>query len=486
MARILYPAKTEPVLVAAAAPEPVTESRWHQPLTEPTRRRALTTAALVAAGLTWCPFTPTPPAETITADKWQRPLSEPTRIKGATAAQQAPVTVLVQASPFTEAVSLDRWLQRLAEPVLRRPVVQPVATSWPPYVAPAAETITVDKWYAPLSQGPRARLGLGAVLQRFLAFAQPEDVSVSRWLVPLAEPGRRARPVADQQEQALVKAAPFAETVSLDRWALPLSEPQRQRLGLRAGQQQARAFWPYPLPNVDAPVGFYGVYPDRAPGRAMAVAQQRALAFVKAAPFAESITADRWAQPPSQPTRRIASVAGHQAVAAPASVVVASPDRWWQAFSAPPVARRTQPAALPFVAVVATAGETVTLDKWHAASALPVRGKYTSTWGVVAAPALSPVASISDWAQPASTPPLRVYWPRLDLASRTIYVTPPVYRALDQKLATINERASRATLAPATPTTTTDTALPRTAVAKLAPATPSVVADAGPRSTRLA
>lgn len=36
MTRTLYPGKVEPILTPAQRPEQVTESRWHQPWSEPT------------------------------------------------------------------------------------------------------------------------------------------------------------------------------------------------------------------------------------------------------------------------------------------------------------------------------------------------------------------------------------------------------------------------------------------------------------------
>lgn len=184
-----YQAQTEPV---NTSPEQVTESRWHQPLSEPVRRRALAVAIVAASGAFYAPYVQPAQAETVTVDKWHRPFVEPTR----------------------------------------RPS------------------------------------GLATADQQFLAF---------------------------------VKASPFAETVSLDRWLRPLSEPRRSPAAV--AHQQATAFWPYPIPNVDAPVGYYSIYPDRALRNSLPVADQQTFAFVKAAPFPESVTADRWFVPLSVPTR---------------------------------------------------------------------------------------------------------------------------------------------------------------------------------------
>lgn len=417
-------------LADAGTPTPAEQFSWRQPLAEPTRLRALATAVVVAAGLSWCPTTPAP-AETITADKWHRPLAEPTRAKGPASAQQA-ATALVKAAPFEETVSADRWLRSLSEPVRTR-ATQPAAAIFAPYVEVAAETVTLDKYHAPLSLPTRARQRIEAAGPQFIAL----DVALFRWLAPLSEP-MRIRPAQRPAAAVLVQASPFAETVSLDRWAQPLaepvrlrpalrtgaqphiafvktapfpettdagkwfaalSEPQRPRLGLAVHLQRTLALWPHPIVNADAPVGFYGVYPDRAPGRTLATAQRQALAFVKAAPFAESITADRWAQPPSQPTRRIASVAGVPAnFAGPALPVVASPDRWWQAFTQPRALVRAQPTTPALVAVVAAAGETVTLDKWFALWQQPARVRHRQP-GIVAGSPFAEVSAAAWWRQ---------------------------------------------------------------------------------------
>lgn len=290
MARILYPIKVEPV-VTTATPEPVTESRWHQPLTEPTRRRALP-VAVVVAGLTWCPQ----PVPTVTPDQFQRPFSEPVR----------------------------------------------------------------------------ERTGLHA---------------------------------RQQQATAFTPAAPFAESVTVDRWLYPLAEPRRSRPALDAAQQQALVRSPYLVPVVDAAVGFYGAFPDRAPGRTLATAQHQATAFVQASPFTETVTADRWAQPPSQPTRRITSVASHQAVIIGTSLpVVASADRWWRPLAEP--TRRITSVAGQLAATRSTEPVVASPDRWMQAFGQTRRAK-TNTPVLPPAlfvPVVVPPVPVNYWYAPFSEP----------------------------------------------------------------------------------
>ena len=72
MVRLLYPSLQEPVLTQAQTPEVVTESRWHQPWSEPVRR-IVATCLVVAAASTFV----TSPIVPTDAPSWFKPLSEP-------------------------------------------------------------------------------------------------------------------------------------------------------------------------------------------------------------------------------------------------------------------------------------------------------------------------------------------------------------------------------------------------------------------------
>lgn len=277
MPRILYPILTEPVLPPGLQPEQVTESRWHQPLSEPVRLRALP-VAVVVAGLFWTPFTPAPRADT-----WLPPLSQPTLRSGLT-------TALISSSGETWAPTLPSlsllWQQPLSQPTVRLATQQtPPAFVYAP--AAASETITLDKWYQPLS-GPEYSIGLPTPEQPYLSFVKagpfPETVTADRWFQPLSQPlARGAAPFvaeigpvfvsasvewfqplsiprarAPSQYQALsygyfvASAAP--ETITLDKWYEPLSIPVRyQRSADYPALTYSYAIVSAPPPPTDEP-----------------------------------------------------------------------------------------------------------------------------------------------------------------------------------------------------------------------------------------
>ena len=73
-----YQAKAEPVLTADQFPEQVTESRWHQPWSEPVRLKPGLGAPLQYV----TDVNPFPlPGDGITYASWHAPLSEPVRLK---------------------------------------------------------------------------------------------------------------------------------------------------------------------------------------------------------------------------------------------------------------------------------------------------------------------------------------------------------------------------------------------------------------------
>lgn len=338
--RILYQTLFEPVRVAGAA-ETITLDKWHRPLAEPLRRVGLA-AAVIASGAIISFTNPT----TATADRFAQPLSQPTlRVGLPTHQQQA--TFFVKAAPFEESVSLDRWLRPLSEPVRVRPALLTGDQQAFAFVkaAPFPETTDPGKWYSPLSEpSVKARAGLRAGQQQSFIFSPAEEVTVAKWLQPFTEPVRfrQGLPTREQQTFAFVKAAPFAESVTVDRWLQPISEPRRFKPALATGEQQAFAFvksepfpettdpgkwyrpfaeplrskrpvvfqqaftmWPEPIVNPTAPVGVYAIYPDRALGRKFPAYEQQTFAFVKAAPFGESVTLDRWMQPIAVPVRTL-------------------------------------------------------------------------------------------------------------------------------------------------------------------------------------
>lgn len=341
--------------------------KWYAPLASPTRRAPFQAQALFFAQ-----------PEDVTVAKWLAPFSEPVRRGGLGAAQQQAAAFYPGPVVAAETVTVDKWFSPFAE-TQRQKIGLAVYQQDPTFyveAAPFAETTTVDRWFAPLGEpNAKQRRGLPASEQLSFAFAQPEDVTVSRWLRPLDEPTRRrGLNAAQQQTAALVEASPFPETVSIDRWLQPLSEPQRSRLSVSAHSQQAFAFWPYPLPNFNAPIGVYAIYPDRIDRKTFLASEQQAIAFVRAAPFAETVSIDRWLTALSEPMRRKPFNVG----VAVAPIDVPASIGWFAPLDTPrrtprPVPQQLELAFYPAPVVVVI--ETITIDKWFFELSGPVRAR---------------------------------------------------------------------------------------------------------------
>jgi len=100
--------------------------------------------------------------------------------------------------------------------------------------AGTAETTSVDKWFAPLSElRVKNKVGLRTGSQQVLAFQHP-FVSFS-WMQGLSEPKRFKSRLIEGRQQFLVDT--LFPTILID-WFIALSEPKRFRPRLLEGRQQ--------------------------------------------------------------------------------------------------------------------------------------------------------------------------------------------------------------------------------------------------------
>lgn len=173
-----------------------------------------------------------------------------------------------------------------------------------PFILTQEEAVTADRWVQPFTQPFPIRRRLLTGAQQHLTYGDVttvagELVTLDKYYKPLVDPVRVPRRLStgSQQYLAFVKAAPFAETVSYDRWAFPLSEPVRRR-GLRPHYQQYHIAGP-----ANPIVAFHWQPPLALPIPKRYVAFQQYLALVKADPFPETISTDRWWMPYSEPQR---------------------------------------------------------------------------------------------------------------------------------------------------------------------------------------
>ncbi len=162
---IQYPTLQEPVLDTPQRPEQVTESRWHQPWSEPVRFKinGRLAIALAASGLF---FVPQQTGEAIFVDKWINHWREPLRFKGIfrgmpVGEQRAPFPSPQPFVPFG-------WFDKLGEPIVKqkaglRTGSQRFQTGSPfPFVS--------FSWFRPQTElPPKPKIGLATRYQQFLA-----------------------------------------------------------------------------------------------------------------------------------------------------------------------------------------------------------------------------------------------------------------------------------------------------------------------------
>src|SRR5579871_842899 len=137
-----------------AGPEPVTESRWHRPFAEPARTRvaALSIALISTSFASIGPVGNTQP-EQVTESRWHQGWSEPVRVRaGLPAHLQAAAVLPVFTGAPAPPPTYVAWLVPFAEPVRTRPGLAAAFQPGPAALveaAPFGETVTEDRWHQP-------------------------------------------------------------------------------------------------------------------------------------------------------------------------------------------------------------------------------------------------------------------------------------------------------------------------------------------------
>lgn len=228
-----YPNHVEPI---STSPETVTESRWHQPWSDPTRRKGITAALRAASGPSYVAGAVT--AEFVFEDKWHFAWSEPiVKLKSGlrTGDQQA---IAFNEAPFPS----FSWYASLSDPVrlkigLRAGDQQALAFNEAPFPS--------FSWYANLADPVRLKVGLHARHQEFFKY-QPAPIIDIGWFNWLTEPKRFLRGLPPQ-EQAFFTLQPNP-IISIE-WFASLSTPVRLKRGLGTPLQQSLTINPFPLPG---------------------------------------------------------------------------------------------------------------------------------------------------------------------------------------------------------------------------------------------
>ena len=213
---ILYPVLQGPVLAADQQPETVTESRWHQPWSDPTgtiRRKVIAgyAIALMASGQNVAD--PFPRGEDPSFDKFGFAWSEPVRVKPALHASRQEFLFQSESEQFPESVTIDRWLLPLSEPKRFRPQLITGAQQalW---FDPLPLTAEISGWLIPLSEPKRFKPALSASAHPFIAYQPPP--TVIEWIYPWSEPVR-IKPGLRKEFQLPVTTGAHALTTAFTR-----------------------------------------------------------------------------------------------------------------------------------------------------------------------------------------------------------------------------------------------------------------------------
>lgn len=167
---IQYPTLQEPVLDTPQRPEQVTESRWHQPWSEPRRFKidGRLAIALMASGMF---FAPQQVGEQIFVDKWINQWREPLRFKGVFLGMPAGE----QAAPFPSPQPFVPfgWFDKLNEPIVKAKLRLTTGAQIAGF--PSPQPVVSFSWFRPQTElPPKAKIGLSARFQQTLA--QPPRV----------------------------------------------------------------------------------------------------------------------------------------------------------------------------------------------------------------------------------------------------------------------------------------------------------------------
>jgi hypothetical protein len=295
--------------------EQVTESRWHQPYSDPVRRKGIT-VALIASGFIG-PVVP--PPTPIFPDSWLRPLSEPVRVKPDIG---APGKVRY---PFIAVVPHIGWYEPLNEPV--RPKTLAAANqTFQFFVAPSGEVTTADKWYKQFND-PVRRVATATRSEQLSIDTDP--VVSFGWFGNLSDPSRPKSSVAGQSYQFFV--APSGEIITADKWFAQFRDPVRR---------------------IATPTRYEQIIIDTDP-----------------------IVSFGWFGNLSDPSRRVATATRHEQPSwslFPDNVTYGWITPWLDLIRRVPPTRYEQPSwSLP--------GEVSTVDKWFKSFAEPVRRIATAT-----------------------------------------------------------------------------------------------------------
>jgi hypothetical protein len=251
------------VLGFPIVPEVITEDKWHQPWTDPTRRkigasqyqgyfeppeypnfpvtRVVTTAlgSQVSYRVRFffqslaIPVLP-PVPEVVTVDKWFEPWTDPVRTRPGLLAAQQDVSADGEIIPKPSTL-IEGWQYPWSEPVrLRALPVSEQSTTVLGSPPPALTFASAQVFSTIIS----SQVFIYQSLAQPAFTPPPEVITVDKWFKSWAEPVRLKQGLLTDLQQAVAAPPSYPILNRLIQWFVPLSEPVREKKGLWARLQQ--------------------------------------------------------------------------------------------------------------------------------------------------------------------------------------------------------------------------------------------------------
>lgn len=210
---------------------------------------------------------------------------------------------------WAETVTEDRWHQPQSQPWPGKRVLATAyqqALSWNTSFAP--EAVSADRFVQPTEQPVRVKRSLHAASQPYFFWnssVQPEAVFEGSWHELISQPVQTKKSLhASNQKDVFWNTSPQPEETSSDRWMQPISQPYPYTRALSAANQQPLFYTTFVPPNVNV-FGWDSNNPQptlRAGG--LSASNQQAIAW-NTSIDPETVSADKFVQPISQPVRPV-------------------------------------------------------------------------------------------------------------------------------------------------------------------------------------
>jgi hypothetical protein len=311
MKTVLYPIRTEPAVSPSLLPDNNLTSRWYQQLQEPVRRRSDIGAK--ASGLAYFNHLPYAGQDAI---GWYQPLAEPiVKLRHPITDPQEEIysyNIIIEA----ETITVDKWFATLSEPYEKsrrfKSNLQLATIFGPRYdFDPNGEL----DWYAPLVDPVKVKPRLATGSQLYEAREPLLRPPSTGWYSALSEPIVKNRPFRTNLNPDGPDSAAHYPTVPWD-WRPGLVDPVKLPLRLKTASQQALAYGPRYDFDPTAQIGWFSALSEPSVKALEPTTPHLEFSLGYTEIIQENVTVDKWYNPLNIPSKlsRILSAASQQSL----------------------------------------------------------------------------------------------------------------------------------------------------------------------------